>query len=110
MMSDFLLIFDPPPFPLTSDFYPLISYLLWGHFRPLPPPQKPDIINGRSLLAHLVVCTKGQLISKQDCRAINSPKKQTISTSKFTTSRLVQKRVYVLAIGRSYSSTILFRD
>ena len=44
---------------------------------------------------------KGQLISKQNCRAINSPKNKCwISTSKFITSRIVQKRVYLLAKRR----------
>ena len=49
----------------------------------------------------IVTHSKGQLISKQNCRAINSPKnKRWISTSKFTTSRLVQKRVYLLVKRR----------
>ena len=46
--------------------------------------------------------SKGQLISKQNCRAIISPKKTKVGflISKFTTSRLVQKRVYLLAKRR----------
>ena len=47
------------------------------------------------------VATKGQTISKANYAVLNSPKNDRwISTSKITTSRLVQKRVYLLAKRR----------
>ena len=58
------------------------------------------------LLFHKIYCrvasSKGQLISKQDCQAIISPKKTNVGFLpwRFTTSRLVQKRIYLLAKRR----------
>ena len=51
---------------------------------------------------------KGQLISKQICRAITSPKKQTklIILSIFSSQDSELRSFF----GRSYGSTILFRN
>ena len=72
----------------------------------------------------VLTSTKGQLFSKQNRRAINSPKKQTLDFLLFffflQEDRLsfcinlevvnLEVEIQRLFFGRSYGSTILFRD
>ena len=58
----------------------------------------------------MMVPTKGQLISKQDCGAITSPKKQTDSLCINLEVVNLEVEIQHLNFGRSYGLTILFRD
>ena len=61
---------------------------------------------------------KGQLISKQNCRVVTSPKKRMKRSQDFVgevTTRMKRTQATILSvfrssIGRSYGSIILFRD
>ena len=56
-----------------------------------------------SITYHKVVCSKGQFISKQNCRVVTSPKKQMKCTQDTILSG------FHSVFGRSYGSIIFFQ-